>query len=72
MEQRRNERVVEMGDPRENPPTCGIVRHDSHLRKSRSDPAGELGCEVSFATGSQLIRHTLGDSEPIADLQGKK
>ncbi|KAJ8870898.1 hypothetical protein PR048_027199 [Dryococelus australis] len=24
----------EMGEPRENPPTSGIVRHDSHLRKS--------------------------------------
>ncbi|KAJ8866591.1 hypothetical protein PR048_032450 [Dryococelus australis] len=28
------------GYPRENPPTSGIVRHDSHLRKSGSDPAG--------------------------------
>ncbi|KAJ8865566.1 hypothetical protein PR048_033086 [Dryococelus australis] len=37
MEQRRNERACEMGDPRENPPTNGIVRHDSHLRKS-GDP----------------------------------
>ncbi|KAJ8868908.1 hypothetical protein PR048_030449 [Dryococelus australis] len=26
-------------DPRENPPTSGIVRHDSHVRKSGSDPA---------------------------------
>ncbi|KAJ8882378.1 hypothetical protein PR048_014185 [Dryococelus australis] len=25
----------ETGDPRENPPTSGIVRHDSHLKKSR-------------------------------------
>ncbi|KAJ8883324.1 hypothetical protein PR048_015167 [Dryococelus australis] len=33
MEQRRNERVGETGDPRENPPTNGIVRHDSHMRK---------------------------------------
>ncbi|KAJ8869296.1 hypothetical protein PR048_030870 [Dryococelus australis] len=31
---RCNERVWEMGDPRENPPTNGIVRHDSHMRKS--------------------------------------
>ncbi|KAJ8881562.1 hypothetical protein PR048_018045 [Dryococelus australis] len=30
MKQRRNEK----GDPRENPPASGIVRHDSHLRKS--------------------------------------
>ncbi|KAJ8882737.1 hypothetical protein PR048_014550 [Dryococelus australis] len=33
-EQRRNERAVEMGNPRENPPTNGIVRRESHMRKS--------------------------------------
>ncbi|KAJ8898206.1 hypothetical protein PR048_003566 [Dryococelus australis] len=37
MERRLNEGTGEMGDSRENPPT-GIVRHDSHLRKS-GDPA---------------------------------
>ncbi|KAJ8873317.1 hypothetical protein PR048_026951 [Dryococelus australis] len=26
------------GDPRENPSTSGIVRHDYHMRKSKSDP----------------------------------
>ncbi|KAJ8875178.1 hypothetical protein PR048_023073 [Dryococelus australis] len=31
---RLNERAGETGDPRENPPTSSIVRHDSHLRKS--------------------------------------
>ncbi|KAJ8888407.1 hypothetical protein PR048_007897 [Dryococelus australis] len=40
MEQRRNERAGEMGDPRENPLTSGIVRHDSHMRKPGSDPTG--------------------------------
>ncbi|KAJ8866701.1 hypothetical protein PR048_032562 [Dryococelus australis] len=30
MEQRRNEGAGETGDPRENPPTNGIARHDSH------------------------------------------
>ncbi|KAJ8872339.1 hypothetical protein PR048_025943 [Dryococelus australis] len=34
MEQRRNERAGVMGDPQENPPTSGIVWHDSRLRKS--------------------------------------
>ncbi|KAJ8895989.1 hypothetical protein PR048_001330 [Dryococelus australis] len=29
-----NERAGETGDTRENPPTNGIVHHDSHLRKS--------------------------------------
>ncbi|KAJ8882832.1 hypothetical protein PR048_014646, partial [Dryococelus australis] len=35
MEQHRNKGAGEMGDPRGNPPTSGIVRHDSHMRKSR-------------------------------------
>ncbi|KAJ8882029.1 hypothetical protein PR048_018517 [Dryococelus australis] len=39
MERRRNEGAVETGNSQENPPTNGIVRHDSHLRNS-SDPAG--------------------------------
>ncbi|KAJ8871255.1 hypothetical protein PR048_027561 [Dryococelus australis] len=34
MEQRRNAREGETGDLRENPPTSGIVRHDSHMQKS--------------------------------------
>ncbi|KAJ8867650.1 hypothetical protein PR048_031453 [Dryococelus australis] len=34
-EQRRNEGTGETGDPRENSPTNGIVRHDSDMRKSR-------------------------------------
>ncbi|KAJ8887308.1 hypothetical protein PR048_013523 [Dryococelus australis] len=34
MERYRNEGAGETGDPRENPPTNGIVRHDSHLGKS--------------------------------------
>ncbi|KAJ8872785.1 hypothetical protein PR048_026401 [Dryococelus australis] len=38
MERRRNEVVGETGDPRENPLTNGIVRHDSYLQKS-GDPA---------------------------------
>ncbi|KAJ8869703.1 hypothetical protein PR048_028698 [Dryococelus australis] len=35
MEQRRNERAGETGDPPENPPTSGIVRHDSHIVQSK-------------------------------------
>ncbi|KAJ8866028.1 hypothetical protein PR048_033552 [Dryococelus australis] len=34
VEQRRNEATGETGDPRENPPADGTVRHDSHMRKS--------------------------------------
>ncbi|KAJ8883387.1 hypothetical protein PR048_015230 [Dryococelus australis] len=42
-EQRRNVRAGETGDPRENPPTRGIVRHDSHLRKSDAMGIGVWG-----------------------------
>ncbi|KAJ8867652.1 hypothetical protein PR048_031455 [Dryococelus australis] len=35
-----NAMVGETGDPRENPPTSGTVRHDSHMRESEGDPAG--------------------------------
>ncbi|KAJ8866276.1 hypothetical protein PR048_032119 [Dryococelus australis] len=41
MEQCWNERMGVTGDPRENPPTSGIVWHDSHMLKSGSDPAGD-------------------------------
>ncbi|KAJ8890851.1 hypothetical protein PR048_010360 [Dryococelus australis] len=34
MKQRQNERAGETGDNRENPPTNGIVLHDSHMQKS--------------------------------------
>ncbi|KAJ8889355.1 hypothetical protein PR048_008854 [Dryococelus australis] len=44
MEQCRNERARETGDPREYPPTNGIVWHDSHMRKSGvTQPGSELG-----------------------------
>ncbi|KAJ8881493.1 hypothetical protein PR048_017974 [Dryococelus australis] len=39
-EQCRNERMGHTGDPRENPPTGGIIGHDSHMRKSESGPVG--------------------------------
>ncbi|KAJ8881881.1 hypothetical protein PR048_018367 [Dryococelus australis] len=53
MEQRRNERTGEMGDTRENPPSNGIVRHYSHIRKSGSDPGCvfEYGAALSPAEG---------------------
>ncbi|KAJ8868896.1 hypothetical protein PR048_030437 [Dryococelus australis] len=39
VEQHRNARVGKTGDPRENSPAMrGIVRHDSLMRKSESDP----------------------------------
>ncbi|KAJ8880637.1 hypothetical protein PR048_017107 [Dryococelus australis] len=41
VEQHPNARAGEVRYPRENPLTSGIVRHDSHLRKSCSVPAGD-------------------------------
>ncbi|KAJ8870630.1 hypothetical protein PR048_029653 [Dryococelus australis] len=38
VEQRWNEGTGETGDPLENLPTSGVVRHDSHMRKSGSEP----------------------------------
>ncbi|KAJ8869268.1 hypothetical protein PR048_030840 [Dryococelus australis] len=42
MEQRLNERAGEAGDPRGNPSTSGIIRHDSHMRKS-----GKIGNSIA-------------------------
>ncbi|KAJ8890175.1 hypothetical protein PR048_009682 [Dryococelus australis] len=39
MEQHRNERARETGDPSENPPTSVIIRHDFHARKSGNEPS---------------------------------
>ncbi|KAJ8865976.1 hypothetical protein PR048_033500 [Dryococelus australis] len=40
MQQRRNARTGETGDPRENPLISGIAVHYSHLRRARSGPSG--------------------------------
>ncbi|KAJ8884345.1 hypothetical protein PR048_016202 [Dryococelus australis] len=40
MEKRRNARVGEVEEPRENPSTSGIDRLDSHLRKYGGEPTG--------------------------------
>ncbi|KAJ8875266.1 hypothetical protein PR048_023161 [Dryococelus australis] len=50
----RNEWAEETGDPRETPPINGIVRHDSHLRKS-SDPAGD-STRFALVGGEQANR----------------
>ncbi|KAJ8872523.1 hypothetical protein PR048_026129 [Dryococelus australis] len=44
----------EAGDPRENPPTEGIVRSNSHLRKS-GDPAGDC-TRFAFVRGERANR----------------
>ncbi|KAJ8869900.1 hypothetical protein PR048_028909 [Dryococelus australis] len=63
---RRNARAGETGDPRENPPTNAIVRHDSHIRKSGCDPAGNrAGLSDPYITAAPLSwsRYVLTDSD---------
>ncbi|KAJ8871794.1 hypothetical protein PR048_028134 [Dryococelus australis] len=55
MERRWNESAGKTGDPRENPLTSGIIRHDSHMRKSGSGPAGDL-TGFTLVGGEQAIR----------------
>ncbi|KAJ8897822.1 hypothetical protein PR048_003175 [Dryococelus australis] len=65
MEQRRNEVMRETGNHRENPPTSNIVQHDSHMRKSGSDPAGKrtrfvlVGGKQANRSASAAPYHTL-------------
>ncbi|KAJ8889279.1 hypothetical protein PR048_008777 [Dryococelus australis] len=44
----------ETGDPRENPPTTGVLRHDSHERKFGSDSVGN---RARFAMVAISISH---------------
>ncbi|KAJ8874096.1 hypothetical protein PR048_024937 [Dryococelus australis] len=48
-------RALETRDPRENPPTSGISRHDSHLRKSGIGPAGD-STRFALVRGQQANR----------------
>ncbi|KAJ8871717.1 hypothetical protein PR048_028049 [Dryococelus australis] len=52
------------GDPRENPSTTGIVRHDSHIRKSRGDPNRKKLGQRRGAVARALAAHH-GDPGPI-------
>ncbi|KAJ8891815.1 hypothetical protein PR048_004369 [Dryococelus australis] len=62
MEQRRNEGVDDTGDPQENPPTSGIVRHDSRLQGSGvSRPGIEPGlCLVGSERPNRSATVALG------------
>ncbi|KAJ8869383.1 hypothetical protein PR048_030959 [Dryococelus australis] len=71
-------RAGEMGDPRENPLTSGVVRHESHLRKSGSNPwrgfnpihiGGRRALGKTIASGLDLpcypvTRYVVCDLEP--------
>ncbi|KAJ8878606.1 hypothetical protein PR048_019187 [Dryococelus australis] len=53
----------------ELPTASGQMLVDLHLR---SIDVKHIYSDVAFAIGTQLIRHVMDDSEPIADLQGNK
>ncbi|KAJ8873476.1 hypothetical protein PR048_024294 [Dryococelus australis] len=57
MKRHRYEEAGVTGDPRENPPTNGIVRHDSHLRKSGSPwrEASGLTAQPPWARTEQCL-----------------
>ncbi|KAJ8894735.1 hypothetical protein PR048_000042 [Dryococelus australis] len=78
MEQRRNERVGETADPRENPPTSDIVRHDSHMRKSGvTRPGIEPGSpwwetDVKCLTDECSRENSVAYMLPLADLSSSE
>ncbi|KAJ8882927.1 hypothetical protein PR048_014766 [Dryococelus australis] len=53
VQQLRNVMVGETGDSRENLLSSGVVRHDSHMQESGSDPAGSHWQEVSPVTSTK-------------------
>ncbi|KAJ8883362.1 hypothetical protein PR048_015205 [Dryococelus australis] len=55
MEQRRNVRTGETRDPRENTLTSVIVRHNSHVLKSGSDPAGNRNPAPTNSTAHGIV-----------------
>ncbi|KAJ8876995.1 hypothetical protein PR048_021447 [Dryococelus australis] len=61
MEQRRNERARKTGDPRENPPTSSIVRHDSHLYLSHCLAVNCGEAEVWAALNIGVLRADAGE-----------
>ncbi|KAJ8872672.1 hypothetical protein PR048_026283 [Dryococelus australis] len=57
MEQRRNEEAGETEDPRENPPTNGIVRQDSHMIKFVSRTCGVRSSQRGSASTLEKIAY---------------
>ncbi|KAJ8882623.1 hypothetical protein PR048_014435 [Dryococelus australis] len=53
--QRRNKRAEETGEPRENPPTNGIVRHDSDMRKTGVTRPGIEPGSPWWENSSQMV-----------------
>ncbi|KAJ8881441.1 hypothetical protein PR048_017922 [Dryococelus australis] len=75
MEQRRNECTGETGDPRENLPTNGIVRHDSHLQcPNRGLNPVRLAYIKAAATHPEEVSDEVGTTDEAlhAELPGAK
>ncbi|KAJ8877397.1 hypothetical protein PR048_021851 [Dryococelus australis] len=56
-------RAGKTGDPRENPPTRAIIRHDSHIQKSGGDPTGNRGW-FAWLGGEQSNHYTTAAPSP--------
>ncbi|KAJ8887079.1 hypothetical protein PR048_013294 [Dryococelus australis] len=72
-ERRRNEGAGEMGDPQENPPTNGIIRYDSDLRKSVACVSCHIMshmCSIGDKFGDPLIREAAACLAEHIALQG--
>ncbi|KAJ8877301.1 hypothetical protein PR048_021755 [Dryococelus australis] len=57
----------ETGYSRENPPTSGIVRHDSSMRKSGSDPAPGIEPGSLRPRGTDSLVCYIGNTPPVTD-----
>ncbi|KAJ8876755.1 hypothetical protein PR048_021202 [Dryococelus australis] len=71
MEQHHNEGAGEMGDPREGLPTNGIVRHDSHYRKSgeRANRSATTALNVIQRNYKKTYRPTISVTIPNQFIQ---
>ncbi|KAJ8878791.1 hypothetical protein PR048_019377 [Dryococelus australis] len=67
MEQRRSAR----GDPRVKLPRCGIIRHDFHLRKSGSDPAGNRTRVLSRLRECSGVSVSRGELFEVVESRGR-
>ncbi|KAJ8872674.1 hypothetical protein PR048_026285 [Dryococelus australis] len=59
----------EVGALRESPPTSGIIRHDSHMRKSGSGPAGN---GARFATVKRRVVLPLHHRGPLPGKESRR
>ncbi|KAJ8867053.1 hypothetical protein PR048_032915 [Dryococelus australis] len=68
MERRRTASAREAGDPRESPPTSGIVHHDSHMRNYGGSPYGNRTRPDQHATASTTRHLTTNEIQDRFDV----